>query len=118
MKRSIKDYYSISTNSESSSNNPSIKSDVAIFSQVPDQSVPLSTLFECSIKSKSINGSKETENNNHSIFDMAAYISKHVSNNEKLEAHNTVWIPGKNHNFPITQHGNKNFKFQLSRLDK
>lgn len=41
-----------------------------------------------------------------------------MSNNGKLEPLNTVWIPGKNHNFPNTRRGNKNFKFQLSWHDK
>ncbi|KAL4085046.1 hypothetical protein QTP88_027884 [Uroleucon formosanum] len=93
-------------------NNLGVKSVVAIFSQVPDQSF---SSFECST---STNDSKETEDNNHSIFDITAYIGKHMSNNEKLEALKTIWTPDNNHNFPITLHGNKNLKLQLSWLNK
>lgn len=111
MNSSIKDFF---TTSRLSTNikNLGVKSVVAISSQVPDQSVPS---VECST---STNDSNKTEDNNHSIFDITAYIGKHMSNNEKLEALKTIWTPGKNHNFPITLHGNKNLKFQLSWLNK
>lgn len=111
MNSSIKDYF---TTSKSSThiNNLGVKSVVAISSQVLDQNVP-------SVKcSTSTNNSKETEDNNHSIFDITAYIGKHMSNYEKLEALKTIWIPGKNYNFPIMLHGIKHLKFQLSWLNK
>lgn len=110
MNSSIKDFFTTSRPS-TNFNNLGVKSVIAISSQVPDQSVPS---VECST---STNDSKETEDN-HSIFDITAYIGKHMSNNEKLEAIKTIWTPGKNHNFPITLHGNKNLKFQLSWLNK
>ncbi|KAF0707053.1 52 kDa repressor of the inhibitor of the protein kinase-like [Aphis craccivora] len=112
MNSSIKDFFTTSRPS-TNINNLGVKSVAAISSQVPDQSVPS---VECST---STNDSKETEVY-HSIFYITAYIGKHMSNNEKLEALKTIWTPGKNHNFPITLHGygNKNLKFQLSWLNK
>lgn len=82
MKRLIKDYFTASSPS-TYSNSLGVKSVVATSSKVPDQSVPLPTSFECST---STNDFKQTEDNNHSIFDITAYIGKNMTNNEKLEA--------------------------------
>lgn len=55
---------------------------------------------------------------NDSIFDIKLYIDKQLSKTEKIQALNTIWTPGKNHNFPITQNGSKNLKFQISWFEK
>lgn len=100
MKRFMYDYFTTSKSLELNNDNLGVKS-----SQIPDQSVSLPAL-------------PASHDKNSGILDITAYIDKHLSNSEKLEALNTIWMPGKKHDFPITQHDSKNFKFQLSWLDK
>ncbi|CAI6349615.1 unnamed protein product [Macrosiphum euphorbiae] len=78
MNSSIKDFFTTSRH-RTNINDLGVKSVVATSSQVNDQSV---SSVECST---STNDSKETEDNNHSTFDIMAYIGKQMSSNEEDE---------------------------------
>lgn len=55
--------------------------------------------------------------NMHSIFDMKLLVGKKLTDTEKIQHLENLWIPGKNSIFPSTQHGKKILKFQFGWLE-